>query len=88
LPNFDSTDPEVNQRIFNRHLIGIAQFITSYTRDCSGARDTALRFRTIRKAAVRYFKLTNAKEEPFMPDDPYQLAALRRYGAFRTEKAE
>jgi hypothetical protein len=87
LPNFDSPDPETNQRIFNRHLIGIAHYIVHYTRDCSGARDTARRFKTIRNAAVRYFKLTNASEEPFMPDDPYQLAALRRYGAFRTDNA-
>ena len=85
LPNFDSTDPETNQRIYNRHLMGISQFITNYTRDCSGARDTALRFKTIHRAATRYFRLTNAPDKPFVPTDPHQLAALRRYGAFRND---
>lgn len=85
IPSFDTKSPEENWRIYNRHLIGIAQFIVHYERDCSGARDTAMRFRTIHKAATRYFRLTNAPESPFMPDDPAELAALRRYGAFRED---
>lgn len=88
IPSFDTSSPEENWRIYNRHLIGIARFITHYERDCSGARDTAMRFRTIHKAATRYFHLTNAPELPFMPDDPAELAALRRYGAFREDKPE
>lgn len=88
IPSFDTKTPEENWRIYNRHLIGIARFITHYERDCSGARDTAMRFRTIHRAATRYFRLTNAPEPPFMPDDPLELAALRRYGAFREDKPD